>query len=80
MASSRFFIPVATAVFAPKINVALQEQITDASTNLRPLAIRRRLTPIGRTSLLTEVETNRSVPTFLIRIQYHDPDYSSIFV
>ena len=31
--------------------------------------LRRRLTPIGRTSLLTQTETNLSVPTFVIRLR-----------
>ena len=35
--------------------------------------LRRRLTPLGRTSLLTETDTNRSVPTFLLRVQGRIP-------
>jgi len=31
--------------------------------------LRRRLTPIGRTSLLTELDTNRSVPMFMLRVK-----------
>ena len=47
-------------------------KVTDEpSTDARPTELRRRLTPLGRTSLLTETPANRSVPTFLLRVQGH---------
>ena len=46
--------------------VRLDSPSTDVVTTLR-----RRLTPLGRTSLLTELDSNRSVPMFLLRVRWN---------
>jgi hypothetical protein len=40
-----------------------------AVVRAKAVELRRRLTPLGRTSLLTELETNRSVPMYLMRVK-----------
>jgi len=40
-----------------------------AVVQAKPAELQRRLTPLGRTSLLTEIETNRSVPMYLMRVK-----------
>ena len=55
---------------AARMRTAHAESINDASEFTKAAALRRRLTPLGRTSLLTEEPTNRSVPMFMLRIRY----------
>lgn len=43
--------------------------VSGAEVHAKPAELRRRLTPLGRTSLLTEIETNRSVPMYLMRVK-----------
>jgi hypothetical protein len=66
-------LPLRLAV--PAAVGALSTTALDVSCNgsdakvAESVALRRRLTPIGKTSLLTELPSNRSIPMFLLRIK-----------